>query len=74
LLFDEFFEQLVTTPALKEEDGVKSLDNRRSAARIGLENGADKAIGSPLFEAGGLSRACRVARKKLIDLCYQVPK
>ncbi|KAG0559057.1 hypothetical protein KC19_10G075500 [Ceratodon purpureus] len=73
LLFDDFFEQLVT-PASKDEDvGVKKPD-RRTAARIGLEkeNGGDKAVVSPIFEADGLSRACRVARKKLIDLCYQV--
>ena len=73
MLFDEYFERLVATPALKDEDSIKKSD-RRSAARIDLESDGDESIGSPLFEADGLSRGCRVARKDLIDLCYQVPK
>jgi len=71
-LFDEFFEKLVGTPVLKNEDSVKKLDRRASTRRISLEDDGEKSLGSPLFEAGGLSQACRAARKKLIDLCYQV--
>lgn len=73
MLFDEFFEKLVTSPALKNEDSVKKLDRRASTRRF-AEDGGEKSLGSPLFEAQGLSQACRAARKKLIDLCYQVPK
>lgn len=60
------------TPALKNEDSVTKLDRRANTRRITSEDGGEKALGSPLFEAGGLSQACRAARKKLIHLCYQV--
>lgn len=71
LLFDEVFEHLVITPA--SEDGTIKNRGRRSAAKVSSEDRGSESLGSlPLFEAEGYSRACRVARKKFINLCYQV--
>lgn len=70
-MFDEVFEHLVITPA--SEDGTIKNRGRRSAAKVSSEDRGSESLGSlPLFEAEGYSRACRVARKKFINLCYQV--
>lgn len=72
MAFDEFFDGLITksSPALQDA-GLKNSIGTLATSSAGDDRGHDL-LGPPFADANSIFRACKGARKQLVDFCYQV--